>query len=113
MTRARSATPTVTFVDEYCQLYEDLFPDVRSLEHFKQIQVGMLSEIKRKTLPAIAKATGENDPQALHHFLAYAPWHVEQLQQRRLRLVQQALAGRAFTLCIDETGSGLGPKRWR
>ncbi len=41
-------------------------------EHFKQIQVGMLSEIKRKTLPALAKAVGESDPQALHHFVAYA-----------------------------------------
>jgi len=29
---------------------------------------------------------------------------VKQLEQRRLKLLQQALAGRAFTLCIDETG---------
>jgi hypothetical protein len=35
---------------------------VRSFEHFKRVQAGMLSEIKRKTLPAIAKATGESDP---------------------------------------------------
>ena len=72
MTQARGATPTVAFVDEYSQLYQDLFPDVRSFEHFKQIQVGMLWEIKRKTLPALAKAVGESDPQALHHFVAYA-----------------------------------------
>lgn len=104
MTRARSATPTETFVDEYCQLSQALFPDVRSFEHFKQLQVGMLSEIKRKTLPAIAKIPGESDPQALHHFVAYAPWHMKPLEQRRLKLWQQALAGRAFTLCIDETG---------
>ena len=64
----------------------------------------MLSEIKRKTLPAIAKATGESDPQALHHFVANAPWSVEQLRERRLSLLKQAVAGRAFILCIDETG---------
>jgi len=104
MTQARQAHTTVTFVDEYCELYRDLFPDVRSFEHFKQIQIGMLSEIKRKTLPAIAKAVGEGDPQALHHFVAHAPWHVEALRQRRLTLLKQALAGRSFTLCIDETG---------
>lgn len=104
MTEARSATPTVAFVDEYSQLYQDLFPDVRSFEHFNQIQIGMLSEIKRKTLPAIAKAVGESDPQALHHFVAYAPWKVEELRARRLTKLKQALAGRAFTLCIDETG---------
>jgi DDE superfamily endonuclease len=96
MTEARSTTPTVTFVDEYCQRYQDLFPDVRSFEHFKQIQVGMLSEIKRKTLLAIAKATGESDPQALHHFVAYAPWHVEALREKRLTLLRQILVGPAL-----------------
>jgi len=104
MTQARPATPTVTFIDEYCQLYQDLFPDVRSFEHFKQVQIGMLSEIKRKTLPAIAKAVGESDPQTLHHFVANAPWSVDALRARRLTKLKQALAGRAFTLCIDETG---------
>src|SRR6266566_2821355 len=29
MSKARQAIPTVTFVDEYCQRYQDLFPDVR------------------------------------------------------------------------------------
>jgi phage anti-repressor protein len=35
MTRARQATDTVTFVDEYAERYQDLFPDVRSFEQFK------------------------------------------------------------------------------
>jgi SRSO17 transposase len=104
MTQARQATSTVTFVDEYCALYQDLFPDVRSFDHFKQLQIGMLSEIKRKTLPAIARSVGESDPQALHHFVANAPWSVEELRERRLTLLRQALAGRSFTLCLDETG---------
>lgn len=104
MTQARAATPTVTFIDEYCQLYQEVFPDVRSFEHFKQIQIGMLAEIKRKTLPAIAHAVRDGDPQALHHLIAYAPWQVEHLRNTRLTLLKQALAGRAFTLCIDETG---------
>jgi SRSO17 transposase len=73
-------------------------------EHFQLLQGGMLSEIKRKTLPAIAKVAGDLDPQALHHFVAQAPWSVEELRTRRLTLLRQALAGRAFVLCIDETG---------
>src|SRR5258708_35609410 len=73
MTQARPAAPTVTFIDEYCQLYQDVFPDVRSFEHFKQVQIGMLAEIKRKTLPAIAHAVRGGDPQALHHMVASAP----------------------------------------
>ncbi|MGZ3626033.1 MAG: IS701 family transposase [Ktedonobacteraceae bacterium] len=104
MSKARQANPTVTFIDEYCRLYQDLFPDVRSFEHFKFLHVGMLSDIKRKTLPAIAKVAGDLDPQALHHFVANAPWSVEELRTRRLTLLRQALAGRSFVLCIDETG---------
>jgi SRSO17 transposase len=103
MSKARQAIPTVTFVDEYCQRYQDLFPDVRSFEAFKYLLVGMLSELKRKTLPAIAKAVGA-DAQALHHVLAYAPWPVDELRKRRLTLLRQALKGRPFVLCIDETG---------
>jgi SRSO17 transposase len=104
MTLARQAQSTVTFVEEYCAQYQDLFPDVRSFEQFMYLHVGMLSEIKRKSLPAIAKAVGKTDGQALHHFLANAPWSVEAVRARRLHLLKQALRGRAFTLCIDETG---------
>ena len=104
MSKARPANPTVTFIDEYCRLYQDLFPDVRSFEHFKFLHIGMLSDIKRKTLPAIAKVAGDLDPQALHHFVAKAPWNVEEGRSRRLTLLRQALAGRSFVLCIDETG---------
>jgi SRSO17 transposase len=104
MTLARHAQTTVTFVDDYCAQYQDLFPDVRSFEQFTFLHVGMLSEIKRKSLPAIAKAVGKTDGQALHHFLAYAPWSVAEVRARRLSLVKQALRGRPFTLCIDETG---------
>lgn len=49
---------TIRFVDEYCQLYEDIFPEVRSYEAFKLLHLGIVSEIKRKSLPAIAKAVG-------------------------------------------------------
>jgi SRSO17 transposase len=105
MSKTRQAIPTVTFVDEYGKLYQDLFPDVRSFEHFKFVHIGMLSDIKRKTIPAIAKVGGGDlDPQALHHFVAKAPWSVEELCTRRLSLLRQALAGRAFVLCIDEAG---------
>jgi SRSO17 transposase len=103
MSKARQATPTVTYVDEYCRLYQNLFPDMRSFEHFTFVHVGMLSDIKRKILPAIAKVAGYLDPQALHHFAAKAPWSVEELRMRRLTLLRQALADRSFVLCFDET----------
>ena len=65
MPAPREARPTIRFVDEYCQLYEGLFPEVRSFEAFKFLHLGMISEIKRKSLPAIAKAVGLDNQQKL------------------------------------------------
>src|SRR4028118_1015856 len=64
----------------------------------------MISDIKRKTLPAIAHVVGLSNKQGLLHFLTESPWKVEELEQTRLRLILQVLAGREITLIIDETG---------
>jgi len=97
MTIARTAMSTVTFVDEYCVQDQDVFPDGRSDEHFVRFHLGLLAELPRKTLPAMAKAVN-GTAQALHHLLAYAPWAVTALRQRRQALLTQALHGRAFVL---------------
>ncbi len=102
--RARPAIETVSFIDKYCKLYQNLFAEVRSFECFKYLHLGMISEIKRKTLPAIAPAVGLADSQSLHHFLSKLPWDVEQLRNRRLKLLLEAFSGASFILCIDETG---------
>jgi SRSO17 transposase len=91
-------------VDDYCQWYRKLFPEVRSFEAFKYLHVGMISDIKRKTLPAIARVVGLSNEQGLLHFLTESPWKIEQLRQQRLRLILQVLADREITLIIDETG---------
>jgi SRSO17 transposase len=104
MIERREPQPTIRFVDEYCQWYASLFSDVRSFEAFKHLHVGILSEVKRKSLPAIAKVCGLKNEQSLHHFLTDAPWCVVELRQQRLALLLQVLAGRAINLIIDETG---------
>jgi len=53
MVEPRAAKPTVQFIDDYCQWYQSLF-QVRSFEAFKQLHLGLISEAKRKSLPAIA-----------------------------------------------------------
>jgi SRSO17 transposase len=58
MVEPRVAVTTVTFVDNYCTAYQHLFPEVQSFEAFKFLHLGMISEISRKSLPAIAKAVG-------------------------------------------------------
>ena len=103
MTRIREATHTVGCIDEYCVHYRSVFHNVRHFEQFTQLELGMLAETKRKSLPRLAK-TVQGDHQALHHFLAKADWSMEELRAIRLRLTREALAGRPFVLCIDETG---------
>ena len=104
MPATREAQPTIRFVDEYCQLYKDLFSEVRRFEAFKYLHLGMISEIKRKSLPAITKAVGLDNQQNLHHFLSESPWTAPQLRQRRLEIILKVLNGRSMILLIDETG---------
>ncbi len=104
MIAPRAARPTVKFVDEYCESYRKLFPEVRSFEAFKQLHVGIVSEVKRKTLPEIAKVVGLENSQSLHHFLTESTWEVEALREQRLQLILKGLQGRKISLIIDETG---------
>ena len=101
---ARDAYPTVGIIDEYCAEYEDLFKEVRNYECFKYLHVGIMSPLKRKSLPEIAKVVSINSAQSLHHFIANSDWSVSELKTRRLNKIKQALKGNAITVVIDETG---------
>jgi SRSO17 transposase len=104
MVKPRLPQPTVQFVDSYSQLYFNLFPEVRSFEYFKYLHLGLISEIKRKTLPQIAKVVGLENEQGLHHFLSNSPWTAKELRNQRLEIILNTLQGRSIILIIDETG---------
>jgi SRSO17 transposase len=104
MVEPRQPISTVNFIDEYCQIYQNIFPEVRSFEAFKYLHMGMVSDIKRKTLPSIAKVVGLENHQPLHHFLTESPWDVKKLRRQRLELILYILQGRPIVLIIDETG---------
>jgi SRSO17 transposase len=104
MSVPRAPKSTVGFVDQYCAYYREVFPEVRSFEQFTALHVGLLTDIPRKTLPAIARTVGVDDAQSFHHFLTRSPWEVATFRQKRLDLIKAVLKGRAFILCIDETG---------
>lgn len=104
MVEPRSPIKTVKFVDEYCLWYKNLFSDVRSFEAFKYLHIGCISDLKRKSLPEIAKIVGLDNYQGLHHFLTTSSWSVGQLRALRLELILEVLKGRPIILIIDETG---------
>ena len=100
----RDAQPTVAIIDQYCEAYKCLFPEVRSYECFKYLHQGIMSPIKRKSLPEIAKVVGIYSPQSLHHFIANSPWSVEDLKAKRLTLTLDALKEEKIIVVVDETG---------
>ncbi|GFE71922.1 hypothetical protein CFPU101_45320 [Chroococcus sp. FPU101] len=104
MNLPRPAATTVEFIDQYCAGYQEIFPEVRSFECFKWLHLGMISEIKRKTLPAIAKVVGITNAQPLHHFLSKSPWLVEKFREKRIELLLKALGEAKFILVLDKTG---------
>lgn len=104
MVEPREPVPTVAFIDEYCQIYQNLFADVRNFEALKYLHLGMISEIPRKSLPAIARTVGLKDGQELHHFLRDTPWNVKAFRELRLWLIKVAIREQPIILCIDETG---------
>ena len=81
---ARDAHPTIAIIDEYCAEYKGLFKEVRNYECFKYLHLGIISTIKRKSLPKIGKVVSINSAQSLHHFLANSDWSLNELKQRRL-----------------------------
>ena len=77
MVKPRQADSTLKLIDEYYRCYRNLFSEVRSLEAFTHLHAGIISDIKRKTLPAIAKIMGLENAQGLHHFLTKSPWEAQ------------------------------------
>lgn len=104
MTQPRDPKPSIKFVDEYCAIYRNIFPEVRSFENFRNLHLEMISEIKRKSLPEIALVVGLENQQFINHFLTASPWSVEFLKKRRLELILRVLKERALIIIIDETG---------
>jgi hypothetical protein len=74
---------------------------LRSYECFKYLHLGIISPLKRKSLPEIAKVTGINSAQSLDHFLAQSPWSVIEIRERRLSKTLLALNG--FRQCKQES----------
>ena len=104
MSRPRPPRPTLAFIDDHCRASRSAFPDVRSFEHFKALHAGLLSDLPRKTLPAIARFLGLADAQGLHHMLTSDRIATEALRRTRTDLVRAAVGHRPVTLLVDETG---------
>jgi len=101
MVKPRQANSTLKLIDEYCRYYRNLFPEVRSFEAFTHLHAGMISDIKRKALPAIAEIMGLENAQGLHQFLTQLPWETQALRRQKLELILKIIKDRKIVLIID------------
>jgi SRSO17 transposase len=66
----------------------------------------MISDLKRKTSPAIAKAVGLNNEQGLRHLLTKSPWSLactplaegSSMRQTRLKLILELVNAQSLIL---------------
>ena len=99
----RNPTETVPLIDDYCQFYQSLFFDVRNYEYFKYLHLGLISDIKRKSLPQISQVVDVSS-QGLHHFLTSSPWSQLNLENHRLQFIHNVFEEVSIIVIIDETG---------
>lgn len=100
---ARNPTATVPLIDDYCQFYQPLFSNVRNYEYFKYLHLGLISDIKRKSLPELSKIINVSS-QSLHHFLTLSKWSRLELENTRLQSILNVFANLPIIIIIDETG---------
>jgi len=74
----RKTVSTVTFIDNYCSIYETylLTCEVMNIQVLAQ---GMIGELPRKSLPAMPEQLTYQTT-VLHHCLTESPWSVTGLE---------------------------------
>lgn len=104
MTAPRESRSTLQLVEEHCAHFRHLFAEVRTFEHFQELHIGLLSQLPRKSLPAIARLLNMPNAQGLHNLLVTQHLSTADLGATRQQLVRHILGERTVTLMVDETG---------
>ena len=96
-----------TSLENYCLKFDDIFENTAQRKHFREYTAGLLSEIHRKNIMAIAESTVECGYVNLHHFLHNSPWDADRLNDRRIEVAWQNRKTRpavGYRLIIDDSG---------
>ncbi len=93
--------------DRWCQRFDDIFGHLAQKREFRNYLGGLLGESERKNLSQMAANAVGVTYHKLHHFLTAAPWSFNELNQRRLDVMNQChqtKISRGFSLIIDDSG---------
>jgi hypothetical protein len=93
--------------DRWCKRFDDVWKHQAQKREFRNYIGGLLGESERKNLSQIASNAVGVTYHRLHHFLTEAPWDTQQVNERRLGVMNQCSQtriSRGFTLIVDDSG---------
>jgi len=93
--------------DRWCKRFDDVLTHQAQKREFRNYIGGLLGESERKNLSQMADNAVGVTYHRLHHFLTEAPWSAQEVNERRLVVMNQCSQtriSRGFTLIIDDSG---------
>lgn len=95
------------FFENWCSKFDDIFNRESQRSNFRLYLAGILGETERKNVWAIASSIVNGNYHSLHHFIHDSPWSADDLNDRRLEILQSCRQTRlrnGFDLIIDDSG---------
>jgi hypothetical protein len=93
--------------ERWCQRFDDLWGHQAQKREFRNYIGGLLGESERKNLSQMASNAVGVTYHRLHHFLTEAPWLAQEVNERRLMVMNQCSQtriSRGFALIVDDSG---------
>ena len=93
--------------DRWCKRFDDIWTHQAQKREFRHYIGGLLGESERKNLSQMADNAVGVTYHRLHHFLTEAPWDAQEVNERRLVVMNQCSQtriNRGFTLIVDDSG---------
>jgi SRSO17 transposase len=92
---------------KWCKRFDDLLKTSAQKREFRNYLGGLLGESERKNIYQMASDSVGVTYHKLHHFLTEATWSCDQINERRLSVMNQCSQtkiSRGFSLIIDDSG---------
>ena len=93
--------------DRWCRRFDDLFNHPAQKKWFRHYLGGLLGESERKNLFQMAADAVGVSYHSLHHFLTESVWSADQINERRLEVMNkcsQTRISKGFSLIVDDSG---------
>lgn len=93
--------------ERWCQRFDDCFSTSAQKQGFRHDLSGLLGESQRKNITQMADNAVGVIYSRLHHFLTEATWEAHQVNDQRLKVMNQCYQtkiGKGFCLIVDDTG---------